>query len=279
MGTNEGCSATAIRAHGIGISMLEDMLQKLREMDLHDRGCVNANASTAAVIVAGGTGSRFDNPGGKQLFRLLGTPLLSWCVQAFDAVADVGLIVVVCPAERREEYQAVAIEPYRLATPVVFADAGTIRQESAMNGVNAVPPAFEHIAIHDGARPLVTPELVEQAISLIKGDPDLDGVVVGHPSIDTLKAVDGDAHILLTPARDMLWVAQTPQVFRSEICRRAYSSALFEGFVGTDDASLVEQVNGRVRMLRGPRDNIKLTVPEDIGPAVAALIVRLLEGN
>lgn len=276
---NGGAPATLGEGeNGISVAMLRDYLTALGEVHLMERGAVSDKATTAAVIVAGGSGDRFGNPGGKQLFRLLGKPLLTWCAQAFDAVADVGLIVVVCPAERREEYRTVAIEPYDLVTPVVFADSGVIRQESALNGVNAVPASFAHIAVHDGARPLVTPELVDQAISLIKGDLDADGVVVGYPSIDTLKVTEGQ-RIVGTPDRGIFWVAQTPQVFRSEICRQAYASAMFEGYVGTDDSSLVERAGGKVLMLRGPRDNIKLTVPEDAGPAVAALAARLLSGK
>ena len=143
-----------------------------------------------------------------------------------------------------------------------------------MNGVDAVDPRFEIIAIHDGARPLVTIDLINRSICMLKGDQDIDGVVVGHPSVDTLKVVDS-ANIVGTPDRNMFWIAQTPQVFRSTILRRAYSTAMFEGFVGTDDSSLVERMGGVVHMVNGPRDNIKVTVPEDIGPAVAALAGRL----
>ena len=237
-------------------------------------GVVAPNASTAAVIVAGGTGSRFGNPGGKQLYNLLGKPLLSWSAEAFDAVPDVGLIVIVCPDERREEFCRTAIDPYPFVTPIEFASAGEIRQESSMNGVDAVPDSYSYIIIHDGARPIVTPELITHALNMLKGDMDAAGVVVGHPSIDTLKVVDGQA-IVGTPDRTMFWVAQTPQIFHANIVRRAYRSALFDGFVGTDDSSLVEREGGRVVMYNGPRDNIKVTVPEDIGPVTAALSARL----
>ena len=181
---------------------------------------------------------------------------------------------MVCPDERVEEYRRVAVEPYGFTTPITFASSGDIRQESAMNGVDAVDPRFEIIAIHDGARPLVTIDLINRSICMLKGDQDIDGVVVGHPSVDTLKVVDS-ANIVGTPDRNMFWIAQTPQVFRSTILRRAYSTAMFEGFVGTDDSSLVERMGGVVHMVNGPRDNIKVTVPEDIGPAIAALAGRL----
>lgn len=242
------------------------------------KGVVDKKACAAAVIMAGGSGERFGNPGGKQLFRLLGRPILSWSVEAFDAAPDVAQIVVVCPDERVDEYRRVAIEPYGFTTPITFASSGDIRQESAMNGVDAVDPSYEVIVIHDGARPLVTLDLINRSICMLKGDLDIDGVVVGHPSVDTLKVVDS-SNIVGTPDRNMFWIAQTPQVFRSTILRRAYSAAMFEGFVGTDDSSLVERMGGVVHMVNGPRDNIKVTVPEDIGPAIAALAARLEIGE
>ena len=238
------------------------------------KGRVGKKAKTAAVIVAGGSANRFKHDGGKQMFELLGKPILTWSIEAFDSVVDVGYIVVVSPDERREEYIANAIKPYSFVTPIAFASSGGIRQESAMNGIDAVPQEYETIAIHDGARPLVTPDLIQHAINELKGDLDLDGVVVGHPSIDTLKVVEND-HIVGTPNRHMFWVAQTPQIFRADICRRAYSTAMFEGFVGTDDSTLVERLGARVCMVNAPRDNIKVTVPEDIGPAAAALKARV----
>ena len=237
-------------------------------------GRVSSKPSTAAVIVAGGQGERFGNPGGKQLFDVLGKPVLTWSAEAFDATPDVGLIVIACPDERREEYCRNAIDPYPFVTPIEFVTSGTIRQESAMNGVDAVPEEFELIAVHDGARPLITVELITHAVNILKGVPDLDGVVVGHPSIDTLKIVDGDA-IVGTPDRTMFWVAQTPQVFRASICRQAFQAAMADGFVGTDDSSLIERIGGTVTMIQGPRDNIKVTVPEDVGPVIAALTARV----
>lgn len=239
-------------------------------------GHVDKKASTAAIIVAGGEGERFHNPGGKQLFEVLGKPVLTWSAEAFDAVSDVGLIVIVCPEDRTEEYCRIALDPYPFVTPIEFAPAGEIRQESAMNGLGAVPATFEHIAVHDGARPLVTPEIISHAINHLKGNLDLDGVVVGHPSVDTIKIVN-NREITATPDRSMFWVAQTPQLFRADIIRRAHRAAMHEGFVGTDDSSLVERIGGRVTMLDGPRDNIKVTVPEDVGPVVAALTARVAQ--
>lgn len=239
-------------------------------------GSVSDKPSTAVIIAAGGEGERFKNPGGKQLFEALGKPVLTWSAEAFDAVPDVGLIVIVCPEERMREYCRIALDPYPFVTPIEFALSGDTRQESTMNGLNAIPREYQYIAVHDGARPLVTPALISHAINCVKGNIDYDGVVVGHPSVDTLKIVS-DRKIASTPDRSMFWVAQTPQVFRAEIYRRAHDAAMFDGFVGTDDSSLVERINGRVAMINGPRDNIKVTVPEDVGPVVAALSARVAQ--
>lgn len=267
-------NAAATSNSEIAHRMDERLKDVIAGMSPH-KGKVDKKACAAAVIMAGGSGERFGNPGGKQLFKLLGKPSLTWAIEAFDAVGDVGQIVVVCPDERAVEYRQVAIEPYDIATPIVFASAGSIRQESAMNGVSAVDSKWEIIVVHDGARPLVTVDLIERSIGMLKGDLDIDGVVVGHPSIDTLKVVD-QKNIVGTPDRNMFWVAQTPQVFRSSLLRRAYTTAMYEGFVGTDDSSLVERMGGVVDMLNGPRDNFKITVPEDVAPAIAALVGRVM---
>ena len=227
----------------------------------------------AAVVVAGGSGERFGRPGGKQLMPVFGKPLLAWCLQAFDAVSMVGRIVVVCPPQRIDEYRSLAVEPYGLVTPVDFVASGALRQESAMHGVEAVPPEFKFIAMHDGARPLILPETIVHAINVLKGTLDADGVVCGHPAIDTLKVIDGGS-VVGTPDRSMFWIAQTPQIFHADVLRAAHQAAMEEGFVGTDDSSLVERVGGHVVLVDCPRDNIKLTVPEDLAPVQAFLRQR-----
>lgn len=256
------------------IEYLSGQMSAIAASKVSLQGVVSKKASAAVVILAGGSGERFGNPGGKQLYDMLGKPVLTWSIEAFDATPDVGLIVVVCPEKRIDEYREKAIDPFPFVTPIEFAPAGEIRQESAMNGLEVVPSEYEYIIIHDGARPLVTVEVISHALNAVKGNPDADGAVVGHPSIDTLKVVN-DRNIVGTPDRSMFWVAQTPQVFSADICRRAYTAAMYEGFVGTDDSSLVERLGGNVRMIQGPRDNIKVTVPEDIGPVVAALAARV----
>lgn len=240
------------------------------------KGKVDKNPKTAAIILAGGTGERFGKEGGKQLVEIGGKPILTWSVEAFDAVGDIGLIVIVCPAERQGEYLSKAVDPFSFATPIVVAAAGSTRQESAFSGLELVPEEFEYVVMHDGARPLISADLIAHTIATLKGNIDADGAVVAHPAIDTLKVVENGV-IVGTPDRSVFWNAQTPQVFRAGIYRRAHASALSDGFVGTDDSSLIERLGGRVLVVEGKRDNIKLTVPEDYLMLVAAVRERYLK--
>lgn len=226
------------------------------------QGKLDENPTTAAIILAGGAGERFGQEGGKQLVEIAGKPILTWSAEAFDATGDVGLIVIVCPEDRCDEYLKRAVDPFPFVTPVVIAPSGQTRQESAFSGLELVPDNYEFVALHDGARPLVSPDLITHTINTLKGNIDADGAVVAHPAFDTLKIVE-DGAIVGTPDRSVFWNAQTPQVFRAGIYRRAHAAALSDGFVGTDDSSLIERLGGRVLVVEGKRDNIKLTVPED----------------
>lgn len=240
------------------------------------QGKVGKNPKTAAIILAGGSGERFGKEGGKQLVEIAHKPILTWSAEAFDAVADIGLIVIVCPEERHEEYLKTAIDPFPFVTPIVLAPSGPSRQESAFSGLEYVPDDCEYVVTHDGARPLISSELIAHTINTLKGNFDADGAVVAHPAIDTLKVVE-DGVIVGTPDRSVFWNAQTPQVFRTGIYRRAHASALSDGFVGTDDSSLIERLGGRVLVVEGKRDNIKLTVPEDYLMMVAVVGAHLRE--
>jgi len=241
------------------------------------QGKVDDKPKTAAIILAGGSGERFGKEGGKQLVEIAGKPILTWSAESFDAVGDIGLMVIVCPQERHEEYLRRAIDPFPFVTPIVMAPSGSIRQESAFSGLEYVTENFEYVVVHDGARPLVSPELILHTISTLKGNIDCDGAVVAHPAIDTLKVVENGI-IQGTPDRRVFWNAQTPQVFRAGIYRRAHASALSDGFVGTDDSSLIERLGGRVLVVEGKRDNIKLTVPEDYSLLASAVRTLYLKG-
>lgn len=234
-----------------------------------------ARAGACAVIVAAGSGSRFGNPGGKLLVPVADRPLLTWTIEAFDRAARIAHIVVVCAPEKQAELEAAAVAPYAFATPIAFAAGGATRQDSTRAGLAAVPAGCAVVAVHDGARPLIEPETIDAAIDALAADPTLDGVVCGQPAIDTLKLVGEGGLIEATPDRTRYWCVQTPQVFAVAALRRAIAAADAEGFTGTDDASLVERAGGRVRCLAAPRDNLKVTVPEDLVPVDAIMRARL----
>ena len=226
-----------------------------------------------AIVVAGGTGERLGVSGGKQLALVAGRPVLSWSLLALERSGRVDGIVLVCPRQRHDEYRLTAVAPLAMGIPVVFAPSGDTRQESVASGLAATPDHAELILVHDGARPLVTPILVADVIDALEGAELAAGVVVGQPSVDTLKLVDGN-RVLSTPERSRFWTVQTPQVFRARNLREAYARAETEGFCGTDDASLVERSGELVLVMEGPRDNVKITVVEDLALVEAALAFR-----
>jgi 2-C-methyl-D-erythritol 4-phosphate cytidylyltransferase len=239
------------------------------------RRYMGEDSSVAAIVVAGGSGERFGRQGGKQLARVAGLPVLAWTLRALDESEEVGLIILVCPGDRFEEYRAEAVDPARLRVPVALAAAGATRQASVRSGLAALPDDADIVIVHDGARPLVQPETIARIVNAL-GDDDVVGAVVGHPSYDTLKLVEGRT-ILETPERSRFWAVQTPQAFQKRVLAEAHRAASEQGFIGTDDASLVERLGGRVVVVEGPRDNIKVTVSEDLSYVEAALRHRGVE--
>lgn len=234
-------------------------------------------AAATAIVVAGGTGERFGRTGGKQLLEIAGRPVLARTLDAVLAARSVGDVVVVCPPERVAEYRvAVAIASVD-EVRVTFVAGGATRQDSVAAGLAAVLAEAAILVVHDGARPLAPAALLDTAVAALAADKSLDGVVVGHPMSDTLKLASG-ALIAETPDRSRYWAVQTPQAFRADTLRRAYALAASDGFLGTDDSSLVERAGGKVALLQGPRDNLKITQPEDAIIAEAILDFRASEG-
>jgi 2-C-methyl-D-erythritol 4-phosphate cytidylyltransferase len=226
----------------------------------------------AAIVVAGGSGERFGRPGGKQLALVGGVAVVGHAVAAVASAETVDLVVLVCHPDRVGEYSKAVDGLAGGVAPLVVA-GGETRRLSVAAGLAAVPDDATVIVVHDGARPLVEPDVVDSAVRMLE-DSGADGVVVGHPAYDTMKVVDERALVCETPDRSTLWVAQTPQVFTADALRRAHRRAAEDGFDGTDDASLVERIGGRVLMHEGPRWNIKVTVPEDLRVVEALLADR-----
>ncbi|MDZ4170002.1 MAG: 2-C-methyl-D-erythritol 4-phosphate cytidylyltransferase [Coriobacteriia bacterium] len=231
------------------------------------------SAPTAgAIVVAGGAGERLGRPGGKQLAELAGRPVLAWAVESLDASPAIGFIVIVCHPERVDTYRLAVEAAIRIDKPHVFVAGGDTRQASVAAGLAQIPSPIEIVVVHDGARPIVSPDLFSDAIAKLRSV-TADGLVVGYPSADTIKQVDGDV-VIGTPDRARLWAVQTPQVFRAESLRRAHRAAASSGYTGTDDASLVEHDGGTVIVFQGPRDNLKVTVTDDLALAEALMALR-----
>lgn len=231
----------------------------------------------AAIIVAGGSGERFGVEGGKQLAMVAGKPVLSWTLLGIAAAPQVASIVVVCHPERIGEYRRAAIEPLALRVPVTVVPGGATRQQSVAAGLAAIDADARVVIVHDGARPLVRADAVSELVDVVlRGE--ARGAVVGHPSVDTLKTVE-DGIVTSTPDRARFWAIQTPQAFDAAVLKDSYREAESEGFTGTDDASVVERFGGRVRVVEGPRDNIKVTLPEDLAIVEMLLERRAQEGE
>lgn len=228
--------------------------------------------TAAAIVVAGGAGERLGVPGGKQLADLAGRPVVAWAVKALAECSAIGYIVVVSHPDRVDEYRLAVEAAVEIGKPHVFVAGGSTRQESVAAGLSNLPLAYETIVVHDGARPIVTSDLFSDAVDRLRSS-EADGLVVGFPSVDTIKRVDG-GEVVETPDRAQLWAVQTPQVFRSESLRHAHERATVGGFHGTDDASLVEHAGGTVVVLEGPRDNLKVTMPEDLVLAEALMVFK-----
>ena len=224
----------------------------------------------AAVIVAAGRGARMGLERNKVLYPLCGEPIIVRTARAF---ADSGLfgggIVVVTGAADREELRAMLDAAGLGALKVV--EGGADRQESVCRGLAACDPAAEIIAIHDGARPLVTRAVIERTIESARAT---GSGVAAVPLKDTVKQVDGRGCVLSTPRRDSLRAVQTPQTFDAALIRRAHAQFAQGAERATDDATLVEWLGHDVHLTEGDAENIKLTTPEDMLLAAQVLIRR-----
>lgn len=220
--------------------------------------------SCAAVIVAAGSATRM---GGidKVLAELEGLPVLSRTLRVFDDHAMIDSIIVVAREDQMEKISRVC-SPYQKVRIVV--PGGKSRQESVMRGLAAVPDGTQLVAIHDGARPLVTPEIIEKAI--LKAE-KFGAAAPAIPVKDTIK-VSKNGGVDETPERKTLFAVQTPQVFDRELIVGALQSAMEKRIALTDDCSAVESLGGTVMLTEGSEENIKITTPLDL--EIAALILK-----
>lgn len=216
-----------------------------------------------AIVLAGGTGSRMGLGRNKVLLELRGEPVITRSVRAFKGLVD-GVVLV----SREEDIPTMQAAMSAAGLPVTIARGGSTRQASVWNGLRALPEGCTHVLIHDGARCLVDEDTIRRCMASVEA---CGTGVAAIPAIDTIKQVDADETVTSTPDRNSLRAVQTPQGFTVDIIRRAHEAALQDGFLGTDDASLVERLGLPVRLTLGDRRNIKLTTPEDVNMAEAFL--------
>lgn len=218
--------------------------------------------STSAVIVAGGSGTRMQADIRKQYLVLGQKPVLCHTLAAFFSSPLINHIYLVVPEIDFKfcEKEVLGAIPGCLP-PVHLVAGGKSRQESVYHGLSAVCDVDGIVVIHDGVRPFVTPIEIE---ACLRGAENYGACILGIPAVDTLKKVDDDGHIIQTVARQHIWRAQTPQAFQYHLIKKAHDLAISKGITGTDDASLVERLGCRVRMIPGSPCNIKITTPEDM---------------
>ena len=223
---------------------------------------------TSAVILAAGSGTRFGSDNPKQYVKVNGVPSVVRCIQAFSACELIDEIVLVGDVDALRD----CIAPYITDGKVTAVVAGgDTRQESALCGFDAISPKAKYVAIHDAARCLVTPEIVEETV---RAAYKFRASVAAEKTVDTVKVADKDGFISDTPNRDHIWLVKTPQVFLCDIYRVAAYTAKKEKAVATDDSALCERLGFRVKLVECGSENLKLTHPEDLRRAEAILKSR-----
>jgi len=225
-------------------------------------------SKTIAIIPAGGSGQRMGLPMPKQFFELAGRPLLVHTLAAFQAAAGVDEVIVVVPADYCATVEAM-VDRYRLSRVVQVVPGGATRQDSVRAGVRAAALDTDFVVVHDGARPFVSPALIEACLAVAG---ETGAALAAVPVRDTIKSAGEGQMVAATVDRTLLWQAQTPQVVRFDLLRRAYAACDVDGFVGTDEASLIEHLGHPVRLVEGSERNIKITRPEDLQIAEALLL-------
>ncbi|MBW3622928.1 MAG: 2-C-methyl-D-erythritol 4-phosphate cytidylyltransferase [Armatimonadetes bacterium] len=206
----------------------------------------------------------------KLLIPLGGKPVLAHTLLAFERCAEVdGIVLVGSPADHAAYRQVAAAAG--LKKPLLLAEGGASRQESVARGLAALPDSVEIVAVHDAARPLVSPEVISRTIHAAR---EHGAGLAGIPMVDTVKRIDAEGRIIETLPRSELFAAQTPQTFRVSLLREAHARAAEAGIDATDDAALVERLGHPVLVVPGDRRNLKLTTPEDLIVAEALLSVE-----
>src|SRR5271169_5201305 len=222
------------------------------------------------VIPAAGLGTRMSSAAGalksksKQFFELQGTPILIHTLRKFAQCDAVSEIVVALRKSEAASFQK-QIEKENFSKPLRIVEGGEHRQNSVANALAAIEAADDDIVlIHDAVRPFVDQETIGGVIEAVK---KYEAAIAGVPAVDTVKQVDRTADgalVIATVPRERMVLAQTPQGFRFGILKKAFDEATADGFMGTDEASLIERSGGTVHVVMGSPRNMKITTPADM---------------
>jgi 2-C-methyl-D-erythritol 4-phosphate cytidylyltransferase len=223
----------------------------------------------SVILPAAGVGTRMA-PGHatqaapKQFLELAGTPILIRTLRAFAEIPEIKQLVVAVRATEMERLTADIFE-HGFAERVQVVEGGDSRQESVFNALKVLECDEDDIVlVHDAVRPLIEPAVIRRVIEAVEKH---SAAIVGLPAVDTIKQVERTADGALVTAtipREYIVQAQTPQGFRCGLLRRAFADAEADGFVGTDEASLVERAGNPVFVVLGSASNIKITQPGDL---------------
>jgi 2-C-methyl-D-erythritol 4-phosphate cytidylyltransferase len=223
-----------------------------------------------AIIVSAGKGQRFMEGKKKQFYLLADKPILAHTLDKFETCPLVRSILLVVGQEDMDYCLKEIIEKHKYRKISQIVPGGKRRQESVKNGIDVLSKDVDIVVIHDGVRPFVTREMIEDSI---RSAQRFGAVVTAMPVKETIKMANPDGTILKTLDRESLWQIQTPQTFQAHAIKEAYQKATEDGFIGTDDASLVERLGIKVHILPGSYTNIKITTPEDL--ILANLFLRM----
>lgn len=208
-----------------------------------------------AIVLGAGSGTRMKIDKSKLLLEINGKTVIERSVEAFLDIDGIDRVVVTAREFDIEQFSKLINDE-----KVSFVVGGSTRQESVKNAVMSIDNA-DLVIVHDGARPLVLKEDIEKTIESAK---EFGACAVGVPVKDTIKVIDDNSIVTSTPDRSKLFAVQTPQIFDFELYKKALSKAEKDKVDFTDDCQLVEYIGGKVKMVQGSYDNIKITTPDDV---------------
>lgn len=228
--------------------------------------------NVSAVILCAGDSTRFssENNENKQMALVNGISVAERTIRAFDDNKSIGEIIVVVRKEDAEGYKDF-IENKGFSKVKCVVTGGESRQISASRGFKHVDPQSQYVAIHDGARCLVTGDIID---AVLKEAKENGAATAGHKMTDTIKLADNDNFIKKTIDRSYTWTVQTPQIFDIDIYSKALQKARIDQLVATDDCMLLENAGYKIKLVDTGSDNIKITVKDDIQRAESILYKR-----